>query len=100
MFRAFPNGINIFIDIWDSEAYRLFMGSNDTNFAEQDAKALASLREGIRLAHAHTEAEKAIVHGDWPFVCPYCSGQFQTPDDKGSFPYCGTICAISAQVDL
>ncbi len=46
---------------------------------------------------SHCRAEKAITMGLWPFVCPYCSERFQT--DSGSFPYCGTICAINAEND-
>lgn len=46
---------------------------------------------------SHLAAERAIVHGDWPFVCPCCTDTFQT--DRGYFPYCSAICGINAATD-
>lgn len=65
----------------------------------RDAVAEAHLETDIARVHAHTEAEKAICQGDWPFVCPYCSTRFQTADESGSFPYCGPECSASAEAE-
>lgn len=44
---------------------------------------------------SHTDAEKAMTMGLWPFVCPYCGDKFSA--DRGQFPYCSPICAINAE---
>ncbi len=56
-----------------------------------------ALIDAIHIAHAYTQAEQAIVAGDWPHVCPYCSRSFQSADRW--FPYCGPQCAIDAEMD-
>lgn len=75
----------------------------ETEFAEDQARIQwpplpdRSADPCLARVESHTRAERAIVHGDWPFVCPYCTEPFET--DSGSFPYCGSICAINADVD-
>lgn len=60
-----------------------------------DLKAIADIVAASKTNDAHLNAEAAIVHGDWPFVCPYCTTTFQTND--GHYPYCGAQCAINAE---
>lgn len=68
------------------------------DFAESDRLSGERDQKQIAAVHAHTEAEADIARGCWPFVCPYCCAEFKAQD--GNYPYCGAICAISAQEDL
>lgn len=78
-------------------AARLQSQDSGPSFTEADARALRQLAIDTAIVHAHTDAERAICRGEWPFVCPYCSESFQTADRW--FPFCGGICAVNADLD-
>lgn len=92
---------------WDAEQMRLWKDAARLGVASQVIRLVAPTCEPptvtaeqieqVAIGHAYQQAEKAIAHGDWPHVCPYCTVSFQAADRW--FPYCGPECAIDAEND-